>query len=1634
MLILKRVRPNVPLHILHPMDHSSSFLRAIPGFGGRSADSELSVKERRYQLHVEKALLSFESLNEWADYIAFLSRLQKALTLGDEPPHSVEWIPCAAQVARKLSLCLSPKLPNGVHQKALSVYESIYVALKPHLLEKSIHLWLPGILPLISYASMQLKPQLLALYKNHILTLDKKTLCIICEPLMLALFAGSDDENSELFPDILALLDLLKEALGDHSHFYHTLFLCIISSPEKRMGALNWCAAKFPKPETDEGAACLAQSDLMVRAFASAIDTRPGLNQANEVVVIRGFFDLLLAHLPLSSKVYDAISASTKEALLMACARVTLRKDMSLNRRLWVYFLGSLDNTDTERSEYFEKYALDTLVHGLLESIRGADITQMVEAFKISHSLIMDQWEISRLVTPKVFTPIIDLCFSDESDSKELVVAAMAFFDGVEAYYIWEHLICNLIMESKLEKLEFILKTFNFVDEELALHIPLAILCLLVCCDISPEAMKMLLLLSDLSQPKLFAPIDGSPVSEITKEVIVSLVTSYYETLKKNETSSFPISGSQLSGLILEHMKRWYVKCLGDSNYAKLSNLFCEFLFTIPKTKNARPFSDGLLVDTVLNIPVFDFGEENQLNLTSVLAFVKMSRYLVRDATTDKRNKMLKIMLSNLWLALVSMHPADHQVEAVRSIFDLDISFSSSHIEAGLIKMLLATPSHQRVSAFYKLWTNSADFNNAGLILARPLHVVLDDLSSENEASAMLARRFVQNVVSDGSAGRLLRLITEPLLSFDFMQKSFKCIGVHDDLKLWGYHATTILNVLQSNEKALKDSFNHEFVVSEGNDKLVLFTENEWAISSYKLLVIAIVQKFLKLELSSEVLHQPAIVSDYLLCVDPCIKLMEVLIVGSESEFSNHITLLIETCTRHIKIEKRLYLVDLIVARFLKALLHFLAVGKVMGVHMIHFGHDAVLVEFIVLGISSCHSAILLEQWFALLTATLGQFSEATFGVILTFNDTIISKVNEFFMCVKEFKYNNETTDVEACLGIALAGLEDMLLIVHSFLITPPNLPVNARNGAVSGEGFLGNVILGVFQIEAPNERTDARNKLFLILLSFQDATRVAFDVWNWAETKPISLHSHASERSVATLAAKLKFRSRKLLECLMGLERQEVIECIIETSHSVASKVKLLHVLDGGRSQVTLPHILNSVVTRKNPQLLADKQRLTMNSSVSEKELLAFLVPYYESIDNDTISEVWDKSIQFLRTVSTNLALYEGLLLKYLEVIEIMAAKLQSERRKSHKDLDDLFMKLLNAVCTQLGDEYKSALHECLASLVKNLLCTVSDADKVSVAVTTIISGLIAPQLKYGSASTTLVNLIAAIGEVHPNRAWKVMVGDVFNDDAFFKSMGDHKLWKVIIAQWASELLKMTDFISRVNPAQQSTANIFLWSELLEVKDRILLIRRMIYLLMVQPRNQYANVIGDLFERVAGVLNGLCPPLYKAEILGLFRAITLRFDELHLLPHWLAITQSLVETFELLLAKTSKELSALSGEELALVLSACKLLDQLLVVGFDEFHLEEWLFITSDPNRFETNALIDQLAATTNTMIAKEEPVGITSKEKPILFGVTEIKHLANLKRFFGSLSYLQYERFYEMTQADLEACHEDLFMDISS
>ncbi|KAI0482939.1 Dopey, N-terminal-domain-containing protein [Xylariaceae sp. FL0804] len=511
---------------------------------------ESPVKDKHYRKYasgVERALSLFDTaLEEWADYISFLSRLLKAL---QARPASIAAIPMKTLVAKRLAQCLNPSLPSGVHQKTIEVYNYVFSVIGKDGLSKDLPLYLPGLAPTLSFASLTVRAPFLDLLEKHLLQVDPRSLRPAMKVVVLALLPGLEDETSEDFERTLKLLESFKAAIrppnrkdltmsdssGD-DFFWQCFFLAAITGQSRRPGALAYLVRslprlghaltqdpvshKFKETEVDglsEDLSNLVTSPepgLLLRCFAAGLEDE-------QILIKRGFLDLLVTHLPLHSKVLQTkIKPDDLQLLLRAAAGVVLRRDMSLNRRLWAWFLGpDTSNQDAEngpetpavlsenqrgylasKTSYFEEFGLQPLTNALLSIINTAsenNATERARPYRICLSL-MDRWEIGGLVVPEIFLPVIisvkgfKARATSRSDFGEVLRSASMFFDGVESGLIYGELVGLMAQaigpgsmpdSTRLEKIalvQFMMAHFNIREEEMiTLHAPLAALSIL---------------------------------------------------------------------------------------------------------------------------------------------------------------------------------------------------------------------------------------------------------------------------------------------------------------------------------------------------------------------------------------------------------------------------------------------------------------------------------------------------------------------------------------------------------------------------------------------------------------------------------------------------------------------------------------------------------------------------------------------------------------------------------------------------------------------------------------------------------------------------------------------------------------------------------------------------------------------------------------------------------------------------------------------------------------------------------------------------------------------------------------------------------------------------------------------------
>lgn len=553
---------------------------------GKEETFKKNKNYRRYASSVERALSLFDSeLQEWADYISFLSRLLKAL---QSHPPDLPMVPRKVTVSKRLAQCLNPSLPSGVHQKALEVYSYIFGLIKPEGLSQDLPLYLPGIAPVLTFGSLSVRPLFLSLIETHISCLEPGVIRPALKAILLALLPGLEEETSDDFEPTLRLVNKFRnvasqmttgktsEVDGKAQYFWQSLFLASITAPSRRLGVLAYLNRYLPKlgiadrrgSAPDVNSPQELPQDMMAAAN-SVISPEPGLlircfasGLADEnLLVQRNFLDLLVTHLPLNSPILQSrITEDDLERLAAAAVGVVIRRDMSLNRRLWAWLLGPeptgdptdgtsndspdsknssavFDNRDLSQSQYFSRHGLKPLVNSLLKMIeKNSKLPpERARPFRISLSL-MDRWEVGGFIVPAVFLPIIrsvqkfENTASSRSQFDEVFRSASAFFDGVESGVIFSELL-NLVdwrpekIETDIDKISldlelahFILENFNVHEEDMLLvHVPLLLLSALV---------KM---------RELFATREGSPKMlsnrEVALKALVKVINSLLELL-----------------------------------------------------------------------------------------------------------------------------------------------------------------------------------------------------------------------------------------------------------------------------------------------------------------------------------------------------------------------------------------------------------------------------------------------------------------------------------------------------------------------------------------------------------------------------------------------------------------------------------------------------------------------------------------------------------------------------------------------------------------------------------------------------------------------------------------------------------------------------------------------------------------------------------------------------------------------------------------------------------------------------------------------------------------------------------------------------------------------------------------------
>ncbi|KAJ4295994.1 hypothetical protein N0V88_004696 [Collariella sp. IMI 366227] len=777
---------------------------------------------RRYATGIERALALFDTtLQEWADYISFLNRLLK-----------------------RLSQCLNPSLPSGVHQKTLEVYSFIFSVIGKDGLSRDLPLYFPGLATVLSFASLTVRAPFLDLLERYFVDLDPRFLRPAMKSVVLALLPGLEEETSEDFDRTLRLVERVKATI---------------------------------------------QPGLLIRCFAAGL--------ADEQLLIqRGYLDLLVTHLPLHSEVLQRkAKPGDLELLLRAAVGVTVRREMGLNRRLWSWLLGpelpaSAENetgpesptftTHTHsyfspRTRYFEEFGLQPLTRALLAMIKSdaeGNPAERARPYRICLSL-MDRWEIGGLVVPELFLPVVDSVkeFKAKAASKaeftEVLRSASVFFDGVESGLIYGEILAlvgqaigsgDLSLaerRAKLELIKFVLTHFNVREEEMVtIHAPLTVISILCMMEEANNDEK---------------PSDAA-LSEATLNIAANLLDLVPERAFRSNSGAKPASSADSTTLtaatnsdLLRKIRTFYVddqgnpeapslplppQSLADTLLQKTCDLNCDSL-------DRRERGGGLVMKTRLLILLLTKAPETSsfdttkllsalhhclsdetIPFTAYYSTLSLASHLysANRITTVELSDLVIPLLRHAWAYLSASEPKYH-VETVRSLWLLQSALGPANrdIEAAICSLMLKHDTGgtfaQRPSdsgrSLCVLWTHTlqdtsgaerkgskttngdvrapvrlAGADHYQVMLTRPLFLMLDALADERTQLFMTVKSWLNSLIG---MDKLFNILASKLSGIPFLRRrqgsksGSTPFEEDDDLDLALYYVRCLSNVLR---------------------------------------------------------------------------------------------------------------------------------------------------------------------------------------------------------------------------------------------------------------------------------------------------------------------------------------------------------------------------------------------------------------------------------------------------------------------------------------------------------------------------------------------------------------------------------------------------------------------------------------------------------------------------------------------------------------------------------------------------------------------------------------------------------------------------------------------------------------------
>lgn len=345
---------------------------------------------------------------------------------------------------------MHPALPSGVHLKALETYDVIFSNTGVERLASELFIYSAGLFPLLGYAAMNVRPSLLEIYEKYFVPLGERlrpALSGFLSGVLPGLEAGLDH-----FERTNSLLGHVCNAVSP-IYFYTCLWECVATNSSIRLPAITYVLDHFNKRVgmSEQTYLMGRNSDLMMSGLCACLND-------SVILVQRNTLEFLLLGFPLHT---NLLPQSDVIRLVTNGLNTILRRDMSLNRRLYSWLLGTeVSNSnrnmiETELNEnaslnsdtgsnmssqlsYFEQHSKLILIKALRITFKTSIPTADLRPYKILLSLL-DKVEIGPVVLDAILIDVIrTVALAD--DCSEVKKSVNTLFGNFDPSYIWNFL------------------------------------------------------------------------------------------------------------------------------------------------------------------------------------------------------------------------------------------------------------------------------------------------------------------------------------------------------------------------------------------------------------------------------------------------------------------------------------------------------------------------------------------------------------------------------------------------------------------------------------------------------------------------------------------------------------------------------------------------------------------------------------------------------------------------------------------------------------------------------------------------------------------------------------------------------------------------------------------------------------------------------------------------------------------------------------------------------------------------------------------------------------------------------------------------------------------------------------------